>query len=65
MDEIPEEVVLPDSDNNEDEGATKNDNIDEVQIEDIIEEEGEEIEVELNNSGRPKRECVGKGVGQL
>ena len=65
MDDIPEDSVLSDSDDNEDEGATKNDNIDEIVVEDIIGDKGEEIEVELNNSGIPNREFVGKGVEQL
>ena len=55
MDEIPEQTVVLNNDNNEDEGATKNDNIDDIIIEYIIEGEGEDIEVELNNNGRQKR----------
>jgi len=47
MDEIPKETIDSNDNNNGNEGAVENSNTDEM-----MDEEG--IEVELNNSGRPK-----------
>ena len=64
MDEIPEEAMPIELDNNnEEQGAIKNE---EVIVEDVIEDdEYEGVEVELNENGRQRRSCVGQGVERL
>ena len=64
MDEISEEAVFEnDDENHEKQGAAENE---EIIAEDVIEGDGDEnIEIELSDSGRPRRTCVGQGVERL
>ena len=63
MDEEPEMQTLPVIEEiNEEQGADEN----EIIVKDVLEgDEDEGIEVELNESGRPRRACVGQGVERL